>query len=79
MNKKENIKTNTNNQNNIVLLQKEYEKGIIKEEELSEYEKEKLIELYKKQIKILEIDIDLKKEELLGYKEKILNVKQKLS
>ena len=63
----------------IIQLQKDYESGIIKEEELLYDEEEKLIELYKKQIETLEINISIKKQELLGYKEKILKAKQKLS
>ena len=67
------------NQYKIISLQKDYESGVIKEEELSDYEKESLMELYKKQVKTLEINIAIKKQELLGYKEKILKAKQKLS
>lgn len=78
MEKKENIRSSISNKDKLMLLQKDYEKGIIKEEQLSDYEKECLIFLYKKQIKILEGDVDIKKKELLGYKEKILKVKQKL-
>ena len=60
-------------------VQKDYESGVIKEEELSDDEKENLIELYKKQVEALEINIAIKKQELLSYKEKILEAKQKLS
>ena len=56
-----------------------YESGVIKEEELSDYEKELLMELYKKQVETLEINIAIKKKELLSYEEKILIAKQKLS
>lgn len=67
------------NQYKIISLQKDYESGVIKEEELSDYEKESLMELYKKQVETLEINIAIKKQELLSYKEKILKAKQKLS
>lgn len=63
----------------IMALQKDYERGVINEEELSDYEKDSLMELYKKQVETLEINIAIKKQELLSYKEKILKAKQKLS
>ena len=37
------------------------------------------MKLYKKQVETLEINIAIKKQELLSYKEKILKTKQKLS
>lgn len=61
----------------IIQLQKDYESGIIKEKDLSEYEKESLKALYRKQIETLKIDISIKKKEFLSYKEKILKAKQK--
>lgn len=67
------------NQYKIMALQKDYESGIIKEEELSDYERDNLLKLYKKQVETLEINIAIKKQELLNYKEKILKAKQKLS
>lgn len=67
------------NQYKIMQLQKDYEGGVIKEEELSDYEKESLMELYKKQVETLEINIAIKKQELLSYKEKILKAKCKTS
>lgn len=62
----------------IIQIQKDYESGIIKEEDLSECEKESLKALYRKQIETLKIDISMKKKEFLGYKEKIVKAKQKL-
>lgn len=76
---RENTIEELSHQYKIMKLQKDYESGVIKEEELSDYEKESLMELYKKQVEILEINIAIKKQELLSYKEKILKVKQKLS
>ena len=66
-------------QSKILALQKDYENGIIKEEQLSSDEKSSLKELYKKQVETLEIDIAIKKRELQSYKKKILNATQKLS
>lgn len=67
------------NQYKIMQLQKDYESGVIKEEELSDYEKDSLMKLYKKQVETLEMNIAIKKQELLSCKEKILKAKQKLS
>ena len=58
-------------------LQKNYERGIIKEEELSEVEKDNLADLYKKQVETLEMNIAIKKQELQSYKEKIVKAKQR--
>lgn len=76
---RENAVEEFSNQYKIISLQKDYENGIIKEEELSEYEKDNLMDLYKKQVEALEISIAIKKQELLNYKEKILKAKQKSS
>ena len=76
---RENTIEELSNQYKIMALQKDYESGVIKEEELSDYEKERLMELYKKQVETLEINIAIKKQELLSYKEKILKAKQKIS
>lgn len=76
---RENTIEELSNQYKIIQLQKDYESGVIKEEELSDYEKDNLMELYKKQVETLEINISIKKQELLSYKEKILKAKQKLA
>lgn len=60
----------------ILELQRKYEKGRIKEEELSDYEKDSLEALYKKQIETLKTNIAIKKKEILGYKEQIIEAKQ---
>ena len=62
----------------ILELQKDYENEIIKEEELSDLDKENLKALYKKQIETLNINIAIKEKEIQGYKEKILEARQKL-
>ena len=59
-------------------LQKKYEDGIILEQELTEEEKNLLINLYKQQIEILNNNINTYKKRLNDYKEKILKVKKKV-
>lgn len=76
---RENTIEEISKQYSIMALQKDYERGIIKEEELSKVEKDNLAELYKKQVETLEMNIAIKKQELQNYKEKILKAKQKLS
>lgn len=76
---RENTIEELSSQYRIIQLQKDYESGVIKEEELSDYEKDNLMKLYKNQVETLEINIAIKKQELLIYKEKILKAKQKLS
>ena len=60
----------------ILELQRKFEKGLIKESELSEEEKEKLIELYKEQIKSLCEDIKNNNMEIEKYKKEILKRKK---
>lgn len=67
------------NQYEVMNLQIAYEKGSIKENELTEIEKRNLKELYKRQIENLETNILIKEQKLQKYKEKILKVKQKIS
>lgn len=62
----------------ILELQKDYENDIIKEEDLSDLDKENLTALYKKQIETLNINIAKKEKEMQWYKEKILEARQKL-
>lgn len=59
--------------NRLLKLQKDYESGIIKEEELSEQQKQQLMELYNEQIKNLEEEINRTKVEMKMYKHKIKN------
>lgn len=60
----------------ILELQRKFEKGLIKESELSEEEKEKLIELYKEQIKSLCEDIKNNNIEIEKYKREISKMKK---
>ena len=57
-------------------LQKQYEDSAIKEKDLTEEEKEKLIELYKEQISTIENNIATKLKELEFYKQKIMAAKE---
>ena len=60
----------------ILELQRKYENGLIKESELSEEEKEKLIKLYKEQIVSLYMDIKANDKEIKQYKKEILKMKK---
>ena len=62
----------------IIELQKEYETNVIKEEDLTQTEKEDLIALYKEQIETIENNIQTGLKELDFYKQKILVSKKKL-
>ena len=64
--------------NKLLELQKCFEEGIIKEEDLSEEQKSSLEELYKKQIEDLQRNIDKNKNDLKLYKEKIVNIRKKM-
>ena len=59
-------------------LQKSFEAGTLKEENLSEEEKSSLIQLYKQQIEDLQRNIDNNKNALKLYKEKIIDVRNKV-
>ncbi|MBR3696767.1 MAG: hypothetical protein IKM97_00605 [Clostridia bacterium] len=60
----------------IIDLQIKYENNIIKEEELTEEEKENLINLYKEQISTLEDNIQIELKKLEFYRQKILDTKK---
>lgn len=64
---------------NILNLQEQYEAGKIKEENISEEDKDKLVELYKEQIKTLENNVALYKNSLKNYKEKILKIRSEIA
>ena len=64
--------------NKLLELQKSFENGTIKEEELSEEEKSSLIQLYKQQIADLQTNINNNKNALKMYKEKIINIRNKV-
>ena len=56
----------------ILELPRKYEQGIIKEDKLTEDEKEKLVKLYKEQIASLQIEIEHNDKEIEYYKKEIL-------
>ena len=60
-------------------MQKSYERGEIKESELTEKEKNDLFKLYNEQIRELQNDIEIYNTTLKSYKEKILDIKSKLN
>lgn len=74
-----NILDELKRQNKFIQLQEKYEKGNIKEEELSEDEKEELLNLYKKQIKNLEQNVNKYQKELENYKCKIIKKKNQFN
>lgn len=61
----------------IIDLQKQYETGIVKEEDLTEAETKNLIELYKEQIGTIEYNIQTELKELEFYKQKIIIAREK--
>lgn len=60
----------------IVKLQQDYENGKIAEEDMDENDKQKLLELYKEQIKTLNDNINEYKSSLNSYKEKIVAIRK---
>lgn len=77
-----NIKNNTidelKKENKIMAMQRDYEKGVIKKDELSENEKQELLSLYQKQVKCLEDNIECYKRIMEDYKNKIIEKRKKL-
>ena len=65
-----------NEERKILELQRKFKKKLIKENELSKKEKEKLIELYKEQIKSLYIDIKNNNREIENYKKEIIKIRK---
>lgn len=63
------------NKEEIKLLQKEYETGQIKEEEMSEIEKESLLLLYKEQIEFLEDSVSKYNKQFQEHKKRIMKLK----
>lgn len=63
------------NKEKIKLLQKKYEMGQIKEEEMSEIEKENLLLLYEKQIEFLEDSISKYNKQFQEHKKRIMKLK----
>lgn len=93
-NKNRKIETTTNNiqpknnfnmidelhkENKIIKIQRDYENGKITENELSESDRQELLNLYKKQIVNLEENIATYNKMLNSYKEKIIYKKNLLN
>lgn len=67
---KESIKNIENEETQLLKLQKQYRKGEIKEEELTEEQVKSLCSLYDKQIVYLKKSNEIRKQRLLEYKNK---------
>ena len=65
--------------NKLLKLQKDYENGIIREEDLSEKQKSELMKLYKEQISNLEEEAIRCQKKLEMYKSKIIEKRKKLN
>lgn len=75
--KENNITNKLEERRKIAELQRQYEANTIKEEDLTEAEKESLIKLYKEQINTLKNNIQMEKKELELYKQKIIAAREK--
>ena len=73
-----NLRDKFEDERRILVLQKKYEKGTITEDVISTEDKQKLIQLYKKQISDLELNVEIHKRELEMYRKKILCAKSKI-
>lgn len=80
MRKKNNFKENLSISKNsdIFELQNKYKLGVIKEENLTDMQYKSLVELYDKQNNNLQTTLNMKKQELNGYKNLISNIRKKL-
>lgn len=67
------------NPQDILKLQKEYENGNVKEDNLNDVEKEELKKLYQKQIKSLEDEIIIYKKNLQYYKNEIITLRNNIA
>ena len=65
--------------NQLLQLQRDYEDGKILEEQLTEEQKEKLILLYKQQIKTINENIEVYNKKLDYYKDEIIKKRKKLN
>ena len=63
----------------LIELQGKYEHGIVLEEDLSDNEKEQLTYLYERQIKTLEENVSIYKQNLELYEKKIIKIRNQLS
>lgn len=73
------LKEELNYKKDIFELQQKYEKGLILEEDMTDNEKEELLNLYNEQIASLKHNISTKKKELDEYKEKILALRKEVN
>lgn len=65
--------------NKLLQLQRDYESGKILEEQLTEQQKEKLVLLYKEQIKTINENIEVYNKKLDYYKDEIIKKRKKLN
>lgn len=72
-----NIKNDFEQKRKITELQEKYESDVIREEDLTEAEKENLVKLYKEQIDTIENNIQTGLKELDFYKQKIIVAREK--
>lgn len=75
--KENNIINEFEQKRKITELQKRYESDVIREEDLTESEKENLVKLYKEQIDTIENNIQTGLKELDFYKHKIIVAREK--
>lgn len=75
--KENNIINEFEQKRKITELQKDYETNVIREEDLTESEKESLVKLYKEQIDTIENNIQTGLRELEFYKQKIILAREK--
>lgn len=73
----ENLRISSINED--IKLQQDYKSGIIKEEDLTKEQYNRLIKLYDKQIENYKTNISMKKEQLRSYKQKITDMRKKLA
>lgn len=74
-----NLRKEFEEEKRILNIQERYEKGELQEELISEEDKQKLMQLYKKQIHTLETNVENYKRELECYRTKILEVKNNIN
>lgn len=75
---KNNFITDLKEKREILTLQEQFETGKILEENISDDQKNHLINLYKEQIKTLEENLNMYKNKLETYKTKIIEAKKKI-
>ena len=75
--KEDNVINEFKQERKIAELQKKYENNVIREEDLTETEKENLVKLYKEQIDTIENNIQTELTKLDFYKQKIILARKK--